>query len=601
MNLDDVELHYVDSLDDALALKRWLGERPAGLRCFDTETAGLEYGIFAETRLVQFGDQRHGWAVPAQDWRGLVREIFRDYEGEWGAHNAKYDEHMVERLCGARPRRVHDTAIQSHLDDPLERRALKPAAGRLVDPRAAHLDSQLDGLMAQNGWTWETVPLRFPPYWTYGALDPVLTSAMDGALRPRLVERGQEELYELELAAQRVCKKMETRGLRVDVEYCHQQQDDLERQLDELRAWCERTYGFGIGSRKRVGAQLVRDGWEPPVYTKTGDPSLKKVFLQTAYPHPLARAYARKNLLQVRSRNFFGNLIKFGHTGMLHPSINPLEAKTGRMSIERPSLQNQPRSKLVRDAFLAREGHRLVTADFKQIEARLLAHFSRDPQLLSFFIEERDMPTEVARAVFAIDDALPVPADTRQKTKSAIYSLGFGAGPPRIAAVLGTSIAEGEAFLSRLFGLYPDFGRFLEVLPRVAIERDSRRPWVETPLRRRLQVRQANHAYKLVNWLIQAEAGIAFKRQLVALDQAGLGEWLVLPVHDEAISDVPEEHVDEARRIYAEVMPDTTTYRCPLAVDVGEPVVRWGSKYEGFVEEDELTLADLEELDEEED
>lgn len=573
-------------------LKRWLGERHPGILAFDTETSGLEDGIFAETRLVQFGDAAQGWAVPAQDWRGLVREIFDTYEGEWAAHNAKYDEHMIARLCDSRPRRVHDTAIQCHLDNTLERRALKVAAGRHLDPRAAGLDDQLGRLLSENGWSWGTVPTDFPPYWTYGALDPVLTSAMHDKLHPRLVERGQEELYELELAAQRVCAKMESRGIRVDVEYCLAQQADLERQLDSLREWCEKEYGFSLGQRKLVGARLMRDGWEPVLFTKTGDPSLKKIAI-AGLTHPLARAYMRKNVLQVRSRNFFGNLIKFGHTGMIHPSINPLEAKTGRMSIERPSLQNQPRSQLVRDAFIAREGHRLLAADFAQIEARLLAHFAKEPQLLAFFIEGRDMPTEVARAVFSIPDDQAVPAPVRQKTKSSIYSLGYGAGAPRIASVLGTDLRGGEDFMHRLFGLYPRLGEFLETLPRIAVQRDSRRPWVETPMKRRLQARQANHAYKLVNWLIQAEAGIAFKRQLIALDNTPLGDWMVLPVHDEALADVPEENLEEAAEIFAEVMPDNTTYRCPLSVEVGSPVERWGEKYAGFGEDDELTVADL--------
>src|SRR6185295_657740 len=167
-------------------------------------------------------------------------------------------------------------------------------------------------------------------------------------------------------------------------------------------AWCQATYGFSLGHTSRVIEQLEADGWRPTAFTPTGRASLKRLHIGHL-THPLARAYLKKSSLQVLAHNFFRNIQAHAVGDLIHADINPLQAKTGRGSVGKPSLQNQPRSKRVRDAFLAREGHRLLAADFAQIEMRLLTHFSRDPRLVSFYREGRDLPTEVARAVFQLE------------------------------------------------------------------------------------------------------------------------------------------------------------------------------------------------------
>lgn len=586
MSLDDVDVHLVRNLDDALEFKRWLGERHESWTLgLDTETTGLDHQRDV-VRLVQIGDNRTGWAIPAEDWRGLVREVIQTYEGPWSGWNTKYDEHMLERYCGAIPRRYHDGAIVAHLADPLAFRALKDTASRLVDPRAGGLDQRLSRQMAEHKWDWPTVPIDFPTYWAYGALDPVLTVRCFEPLHAQALRHGQEPLYELELQAQRVCKQMENRGIRVDVEYAVEQERLLDVEIDAMRAWCQTRYGFSLGSTSRVVEQLQRDGCVWTGRTATGKPSLKRVHIEHL-AHPLARAYLRKNQLQVLAHNFFRNIYTYANAeGIIHADINPLQAKTGRGAVAKPSLQNQPRSKRVRDAFIPREGHHLLAADFAQIEMRLLAHFCRDPRLLAFYREGRDLPTEVARAVFQVEGDVPKPI--RQKTKSSLYSLGYGAGGAKIGMVLGEGEAAGFAFLDRLYSEFPHLRMFMDRVQDVSRERDPQRPWVESPRwRRRYYVPTPRKAYALVNYLIQGEAGIVFKERMVALDAAGLAPWMVMPIHDEVVSDVPDDQLEDAARIYADVMPDRTNYLVELAVEVGDPLVRWGDKYAEFDEVDQ--------------
>lgn len=583
MSLDDAIVRLVSSTEDCAELKSWLGERHAGMLCCDTETTGLDHQRDV-VRMVQVGDERTGWAIPADDWRGLVKEVLSIAE-PWGFWNSTYDAHMLRRYCGVVPRRVHDGAVLAHLEDPLLRRALKEVSARKVDPRARELDARLEARMDEHKWTWATVPVDFPPYWTYAALDCVLTSRCIGDLLPRAQAAGQEPLYELELASARVCEKMEDRGIQVDVEYSQREQLRLEDEVETIRRECKEVYGISIGTKADVASILVRAGWVPGEITKGGVPSLKKSSL-AGFDHPLARMWSQKESKQRLAHTYFRKIVQLASAGgRLHPNINSLEAKTGRMSIDTPSLQNLPRGRVVRDAFLAAPGHKLVLADFAQIELRILAHLAVEPAMIAFFLSGADMPQEVARAVFSIPDKDAVPPELRQKVKSTLYSLVYGAGASKIGLVLGGTAEDGQAFLDRLFGLYPRIKWYQEEVQRRAVERDPEKPWVESPKwKRRYATWDPRKAYVLANHLIQGEAGIAFKRQLVELDLAGLGDYLVIPVHDEVGLEVPEGEVEEVRALVAETLPDLTSYRVPLTVEVGPGYNRWGEKFSAWEE-----------------
>jgi len=578
--VDTVNVTLVRSLDDAYDLKRWLGERREGWVGLDTETTGLDTQRDT-VRLVQVGDTSRGWAIPAEDWRGLVRELLTEYQGEWVGWNSKYDEHMLLRYCGAIPKRYHDGQILAHLAAPLERTALKEVSKRLVAPETATLSTMLDEQMSRNGWDWATVPIDLPAYWAYGALDPILTAACAEKLRAEAEAQGQVALYELELQAAHVCRDMESRGLRVDVQYAEEQCRIIRAEIGEISAWAFATYGAKLGSRSQVADLLIAEGVKLSVKTPSGAYSLAREHISDI-EHPLAKAFIRKNLLQVLANNFFSNVILYQREGLLHPDIKTLAAKTGRMSVSRPSLQNQPRSKRVRDVFIPRDDHQLVAADFRQIEMRLLAHFSQEPQLINFYHQGRDLPTEIARAVFHISGSVPKPL--RYQVKGALYALGYGAGPAKIAKVLGLPETEGHSFLDRLYTNYPRLRIFFDTIidGSVAVA-DEGMPWVRSPRwRRRYFVPTMKKAYQLTNYLIQGEAGIVMKDRLVALHAAGLGEYMVLPVHDEVLCDVPVDTVDDVRATLDEVMADRSHYAVPLEVEVDEPLTRWGDKYEAF-------------------
>ena len=275
--LADVSLHLVESIDDAMALKRWLGERHDGIVAFDTESGGLSPWK-TELRMVQFGDKRTGWAVPWERWGGVALEIFRSYEGEWAAHNGIHDWKFLSVKAGYDVpwERMHDTLTMARIDDPSRANGLKPLGSSLIDRRAVAGQKALDEGMKANRWDWATVPINYPPYWIYSALDPVITSHLHDHLAPRVMASAPEA-YDLERAANRICTKMMMRGLQLDVPYIERAIESYEKVGREIREWLTRAHRItSPASSGQIRRAFERLGQEILFWTDTGQPQFTK-------------------------------------------------------------------------------------------------------------------------------------------------------------------------------------------------------------------------------------------------------------------------------------------------------------------------------------
>jgi DNA polymerase-1 len=262
---------------------------------------------------------------------------------------------------------------------------------------------------------------------------------------------------------------------------------------------------------------------------------------------------------------------------ILHASINPLAAKTGRQSVSEPSLQNLIRGAQVRDAFIPREGNVLIMADFDQIEVRLLAHFCGDPTLMAA-INSEDIHTTTARLIY--QDPTMVKSDPRRMpTKNATYARIYGAGVAKFAITAGISLEQARFVMNGYDDAYPGVPNFIGQVIATARDRSATdgSPWVRTPSGRRL-IGDRGDEYKLVNYLIQGTAADVMKRQTIQCANAGLEPYMLMTVHDELLFDVPKEDVVDVVQTIMEVMPDMTGYKVPLTIGV-EVHDRWGSKY----------------------
>jgi len=568
---DDGGVFLIESWDEAAEFKRWLGERRPVLAC-DTETSGFDWWR-GDLRLVQFGDARTGWAIPWDDWKGMIREVLRDYDADIAFHNAKFDLHWLRQHgCEVQSRFVHDTAVMSKLLNPLALAALKNVAQRRIDPRASAGQSELKKAMTRAKWDWGSLPVDFVGYWAYGALDTVLTAHLFEDMYPEVGSK-YRFVYDLEMANIDILGRVEDRGMRVDLDYCAEQQEKFGEYAEEAKAWLKATYDCAA-TGKSLATALQREGIVLTKTTDSGGWSTDKEVLE-AIDHPIAATALKVRSAQKLAKSYFGKYLELADGDIVHPGINPMGAKTGRMSISDPSMQNLPRGRRVRDAIIAREGHTLFGIDYEQIEMRLITHFSEDPGLIAAFLQEGDFFTSMARQIYR-DDSIEKSDDRRQITKNTMYAKGFGAGVKKMAATAGVPLAEMQSFVNMLEATFPGMPAFARRVQNEAVARKGPgiNPHVFTQFGRRLEVEWADKAYVLVNAMIQGTAADILKNVIFELDQEGLADYLVLPVHDELIFDIPDAEVEELTRAIAEVM-HRDEYTVPLKVD-GHTGQRWG-------------------------
>lgn len=594
LSLDGVRVHLVDSVDVAYECKRWLStlDRVA----VDTESTGLDKDV-DKARLVQFGDARQAYAIPIEHpgWSALVIELMTRFEGRFIAHNLTFDHAMLMNALnvGFPEDRSDDTRLKAHVVESTGSLALKNLAKRHVDPRAGMLQDDLSDVMAKSGWTWATIPLDYEPYWSYGALDTVLTYQLDDYLTP-LIEREAPASYDLELAVAWVCERMERRGVLIDREYTRSFADELSTYMEEAEAWCSAMYGVYPGSNRDVITRLQRDGVEFTQYTKGGAICLDKDVL-AGIDHPLAQTVLGRRQAQKMLSTYLGNYLTMSERdGHIHPSINtvggmgksPFEpggssgVRTGRMSSSNPNIQNVPTrgrvSKKIRRCFVAAPGRTWVKCDADQIEMRMMAHMSGDARMREAFVSEGDFFVNIARELFHEPD-FQKSDPRRQLVKNGGYAKIFGAGIPKFAATAGVSEDVARPFMRAFDAMFADVPRWIRQVERDALARlnDEGEAYVRSPLTNRRHVADAGKLYTLVNYVIQGTAGEVLKQKIVELDQAGLGDYMVFPVHDEVDLEVPDDDLADVLTTLLDVVNDDQLLDVPLtwSADTGP---NWG-------------------------
>src|SRR5712692_6917771 len=233
--MNDAQLTLVDSWEEAEAFLRWLGQTRAVL-AVDTETTGLKWWTPSFLRLVQFGDAESGWAIPVDEWKGVIRRALSLYRGDIAMHNAQFDLHALDSAGIPLPSRyqLQDTKILHALADPLLPHSLKRIGSQKYGDAAVIGERILRQAMAQNKWTWATVPVDYPGYWVYACWDAVLTA--------RIWEDMPHDhpAYEREMDVARLMFAAEKRGLLIDTEYTQRLAGDWMIEMEEIQACLDR-------------------------------------------------------------------------------------------------------------------------------------------------------------------------------------------------------------------------------------------------------------------------------------------------------------------------------------------------------------------------
>lgn len=579
--LDDVQLYLVDSFEEAQAFDAWMtaGPRQHGKLAVDTETTGLSPER-DHVRMVQVGDTQKGWAIPWHLWAGLFEDAMRRYSGQITMQNAPFDLAFLDKMGVKLDRsRVRDIRPMAHLIEPHLPTGLKTQADRHVAPSSSEGQKELHDAIRELGWG--NVPWDFGPYWTYAALDTVLTSHLEEIHWPNTPAHG----YDVENSVAFVLEQMMRRGIMVDLEYTRAQRDQMLLFCGQAAEWVKSEYGVKIGSSQGIVNILKEQGYHFDKLTDSGAISLDKEVL-AGIPHPLAETVLRHRQISKLVSTYLDHYIEKNINGIIHCSINSLGARTGRMSVGDPNFQNLPRvsernraASVVRNCIVSRPGHTLLFCDKDQIEMRVLAHLSGDPALIAAFNAPVDFFVFLAQMVFQDSTITDKKDPRRQLVKSVGYGEIYGAGIDTLAKTAGVPPEMARAAKEAWNRAFPGVAAYkasilTEALANKAVYGEA---FVICPLSGRRHVADRGKEYALLNYRIQGLAAFLLKTKILELDAAGLGPYLILPVHDEVILDVPDELVPWAAGILMQVMNDVNVLRVPVTSGLAYGK-RWGEK-----------------------
>jgi len=603
-NLQDVQLHLIDNVDKAREFLSWLGERrPHNAIAIDTETGELPGGVrehalspwHGQLRLVQVGDGKQGWAIPWKEWSGVFYEAMSKFDGPIVCHNIAFEARWFDIQSDWKLpwHRAHDTMIMAHIIDPLGSGALKRLAALHVDGRAVALQESLDIELIKNGWTWGTVPTNFQPYWAYGALDTVLTMRIWEMFYEKCGPGGPyNKAYELEMAARRIVTRMEINGARIDLDYSRKKFDELTAYSESVKTWAKQTYnGASISSNMQLVRLFEGLGAEITEFTPTGNKAVTKdqLKLLTITGNDEVKNLAEVTLKQRKAdklaNTYFLNFINDNVNGFVHPSVKTLGARTSRMSIQNPALQTLPKGDdTVRTAFIPKdEDHVIITSDLDQVEFRMFASLSNDPNLISLFNRAdatgSDPFTEIGREIYN-DPSMQRSDKRRNLIKGTVYGRLYGAGVAKQALTAGVAEPQMRTVSDSLDTRFPGMAVFQKQIEDAGMRRlrAEGQGYVYTWTGRRLPCDE-DRVYSLLNYLIQGGAAEVFKSNLVKLDQADLTEYLIVPVHDEIVLNAPRKDAQEIMKVVQECMTTREGWAVPLTAGIDGPLENWGVKY----------------------
>jgi len=476
-----------------------------------------------------------------------------------------------------------DTALAGYVINPAERApSLSDLAG---DVLGLEISPASDDGRAQGGGQGMLSFDEAGPDLEGAGRRAVAVAKLQRPLTAQLEARGGLGLFtDVELPLVRVLAKMEDAGIGVDAGYLGELSESLRARLADLEGHIYQEAGrpFNVNSTQQL-REVLFEHLGLPVLKKTpkGAPSTDASVLQKlADEHPVVEhLLGYRELEKLRSTYVDGLLPLVAEDGRIHCVFNQTGAATGRISSERPNMQNIPvrseEGRTIRKAFVAAGGSRLIVADYSQIELRILAHLSRDPGLLEAFRTGADVHTATAVRVFGVPEPDP---DLRRKAKVINFGLLYGMEAYGLAQRLGISTEEAAGHMEAYFAQFPDVKEFMEGI----VESARHTGYTTTILGRRrylpelssgnFRIRQMGERMAL-NAPIQGSAADIIKRAMIDLDAAleerGMATTMLLQVHDELVLEAPEHELEGAIELTRTVMEQVSHLDVPLVVDVG--------------------------------
>jgi DNA polymerase-1 len=595
---DAIVCTYETILDES-QLAEWLTRMDAAaLTAFDTETTGLDpltaqlvgMSFCAEPGRAAYLPLAHNYAgaplqLGVERALALLRPWLQAADKPKLGQNLKYDQHVLANH-GVQLRGVaHDTLLESYVLESHLRHDMGTLAERHLQLPTISYDD-VTGKGAQR-IGFEQVSLERAA--EYSAEDADVTLRLHRCLYPKVqAEAGLEYVYRhIELPAREILFRMERNGVLIDAALLDAQSRELGQKMMELehRAYKEAGQPFNLNSPKQIG-EIFFERLQLPVLKKTpsGAPSTdEEVLERLAADYPLPKTLLDYRSLTKLKSTYTDKLPRMVNpaTGRVHTNYSQATAVTGRLSSTDPNLQNipvrTPEGRRIREAFVAPAGCAIVSADYSQIELRIMAHISRDENLLRAFAAGEDVHRATAAEIFN-RELHEVTPEERRYAKVINFGLIYGMSAFGVAQALGLERATAQAYIDSYFTRYPGVARYMQETR----EQARARGYVETVFGRRLwlsEIRAANAGRRqgaeraAINAPMQGTAADLIKLSMIAvqdwLDREHLSSKMIMQVHDELVLEVPQSELTRVREMLPQLMTGVARLAVPLVVDVG--------------------------------
>jgi DNA polymerase-1 len=499
--------------------------------------------------------------------------------------NAKYDQHVFANHGIALAGIAHDTMLQSYVIESDKGHDLGQLCSRHLG-LATIAYEEMCGKGAKQ-ISFDQVDIERAA--TYAAEDADVTLRVHHALHPQFAnEKGLSYIYhDLELPARQVIWQIERNGILIDSDILARQSHEMGRKIMALEAQAYELAGqpFNLASPKQL-AEILFEKQGLPVKKKTpsGSPSTdEEVLSELALDYPLPKLLLEHRSLSKLKGTYTDKLPRMVNpqTGRVHTHFSQAAVVTGRLASSDPNLQNIPvrseEGRKIRTAFIAPPGSSIVSADYSQIELRIMAHLSGDERLLEAFAHGEDVHRATAGEIFGVTP-LEVGPDQRRVAKSINFGLIYGMSAFGLARQLGLERSAAQTYIERYFNRYPGVARYMEE----AREAARQTGYVETAFGRRLwfpEIRSSNGNRRqgaeraAINAPMQGTAADLIKLSMIAvqnwLEKSALKSRLVLQVHDELVLEAPDDELIEIRTHLPRLMGQVAELKVPLVVEVG--------------------------------
>ena len=564
----------------------------------DTETTGLDY---IDSELVGISisfNAGEGFYIPIkhndesiiqlplEDVINELKPLLENSEKKIIGQNIKFDKNILMKYGLKIASIKNDTMMMSYV---LDASATRHNLDALASYYLGYKTSTYEDVAGKGAKqiSFDDVPIDIAT--NYAAEDADITLRLYEELSPKLknIESLNKLNEEIEIPLIEVLSDMERNGAILNAKVLNAQSKDLEERIIRLENKAYKLAGeeFNLGSTKQL-REIFFDKLNYRVIKKTpgGQPSTdEKVLAELAEEYELPKVLLEHRTLSKLKSTYTDKLPNqiSSLSGKVHTSFHQAVTTTGRLSSSDPNLQNIPirteDGRRIRQAFEPSKGNKFISADYSQIELRVMAHLSKDPGLLSAFQEGEDVHSKTASEVFnvGIED---VSSDLRRNAKAINFGLIYGISAFGLGKQLGITRNLAAEYMAMYFEKYPGVKQYMESTKESA----SQNGYVETLFGRRLYLKEinANNALRrqaseraAINAPVQGTAAdimkIAMIRMYQALEKEKSEARIILQVHDELILDTPEKEIDRVIELTTEAMKEATLLDVPLEIDIG--------------------------------